>query len=223
MRSKTHPDMWAMNQLYVEGRHADLTADVLTAELDRGLPGARHRRAVVTDDATGRAVAEGMRAAGYAVGPLAVMLLDRDPPAPRPGAAHEIGREAARALQTRIADADPSLPEHDRSVVVEGRAHMRATIPGSRSFAGVDDDVDVCSVTLYTDGATAQPEDVETLTSHRSRGLAASTVSLAVREARAAGCDLVFIVCNAATGPFPLYARLGFRAAGRFWTFNRPA
>lgn len=224
MRSDAHPDMWAMNQLYVEGRHADLNADALAAELDRGLAGARrHRRAVITDDATGRSVAEGMRAAGYEVGPLAVMLLDREPPVSPPGAAHEIDEETARALQTRIAAADPDLPERDRPVVVGGHAHMRAAIPGSRSFAGVDGDVDVCSTTLYTDGATAQPEDVETLPGHRGKGLAAATVSLAAREGLASGCDLVFLVCNAATGPVGLYARLGFRAAGRFWTFNRPA
>ena len=212
-----------MNQLYVEGRHPDLTADALVTELDEGLADARHRRAVITDDATGRAVAEGMRAANYGVGPLAVMLLDREPPQPPPGAAHEIDERAMRALETRIVESDPQAPDHDRRVVIEGHAHMRATIPGTRCFAGVDEGVDVCRTFLYTDGATGQPEDVETLAAHRGKGIAAATVSLAAREALDAGCDLVFIVCDAATGPVALYADLGFRAAGRFWTFNRQA
>ncbi len=67
------------------------------------------------------------------------------------------------------------------------------------------------------------PELVNTLAEHRGHGLAAATVSLAAREALAAGCDMVFIVCAAADGPVALYARLGFRAAGRFWSFTRPA
>lgn len=46
-------------------------------------------------------------------------------------------------------------------------------------------------------------------------------VALASREALAAGCDLVFVVCSLATGPVALYSGLGFRVAGRFWTFNR--
>jgi len=221
-----------MNQLYVEGRRPDLTADALVAELDRGLSDARHRRAVVTDDATGRTVAEGMRAAGYGVGPLAVMLLDREPgpmasghgcPQPPRRVAREIDEQAMRALETRIVESDPQVPEQDRPVIIEGHAHMRVTIPGTRCFAGVDEGVDVCRTFLYTDGSTGQPDDVETLAAHRGKGIAAATVSLAAREALAAGCDLVFIVCNAATGPVGLYADLGFRASGRFWTFNRQA
>lgn len=215
-----------MNQLYVEGRRPDLTAETVVAELDRGLADARHRRAIVTDDATGRRVAEGMRAAGYGVGPLAVMLLDREPPEPAPGVAHEIDEAAMRALETRIVEDDPQIPEHDRAVVVEGHAHMRAASDGRvrvRRFAGTDGGQDVCRTFLYTDGATGQPEDVETLRAHRGKGIAAATVSLAAREALAAGCDLVFILCHAATGPVSLYADLGFRVSGRFWTFNRQA
>jgi GNAT superfamily N-acetyltransferase len=213
--------MWALNQLYVEGPRPELTAGALAAELDRGLAGARHRRAIVTDDATGRRVAEGMRAAGYGVGPLAVMLLDREPDEPLPGVAREVDEATIRALEARIVEQE--IPAEDRAVVLEGHAHMRAAIAGTRLFAGADGGEDVCRVHLFTDGATAQPEDVATLSAHQGKGIAAATVSLAAREAVAAGCDLVFILCNAATGPVALYADLGFRVSGRFWTFNRPA
>ena len=77
-------------------------------------------------------------------------------------------------------------------------------------------------MTLYGDGRTAQPEDVHTLPEHRGHGLSSATVSFAAREARAAGADLVFLVCDAAHGPYPLYAGLGFRAVGRYWAFTRP-
>jgi GNAT superfamily N-acetyltransferase len=216
--------MWAMNQLYVEGAQPQLTAEALCAELDRGLADAHHRRAIVTDDATGRRIADDMRAAGYGAGPLAVMLLDREPPEPPAGLAHEIDEPAMRALEERIVAQDDAIPPHDKQIVIEGHAHMRAARAGGyrvRMFAGVDGGEDVCRTFLYTDGRTGQPEDVETLPAHRGKGLAAATVSLAAREALAAGCDLVFILANAANGPVALYSELGFRVSGRFWTFNR--
>jgi GNAT superfamily N-acetyltransferase len=221
LRNPDMPGMWAMNQLYVEGPQPDLTAETLCAELDRGLADAHHRRAIVTDDATGRRIADGMRAAGYGAGPLAVMLLDREPPVVPESLAREIDEPAMRALEERIVAHDDEIPPHDKQIVIEGHAHMRATIPGTRMFAGVDGGEDVCRTFLYTDGRTGQPEDVETLPAHRGKGLAAATVSLAAREALAAGCDLVFILANAANGPVALYSELGFRVSGRFWTFNR--
>lgn len=221
LRNPAHPHMWAMNQLYVEGRRPDLTAEALAAELDRGLADARHRRAIVTDDATGMALAEGMRAAGYRVTPLMVMLLDAEPPAPPPGMAHEIDERAMQALEERLVVESTHIPEHDRPVVLAGHAHIRATVPGTRVFAGVRKGRDVCQTTLFAHDGIGQPEDVETAASHRGHGIAAATVCLAAREALAAGCETVFILCSAESGPFGLYAGLGFRAAGRFWTFNR--
>jgi GNAT superfamily N-acetyltransferase len=223
MRNAEHPQLWSLNQLYVDGPHPELTADRLTAELDRGLADARHRRAVVTDDATGRALADGMRHAGYSVGPLAVMLLDREPPEPEPGVAREIDEAQMRALEATLVAEDPDIPAIDRPVVLAGHAHVRGAAPGTRRFAGFRDGAGVCQTTLYAHDGVGQPEDVATRPAHRGHGIAAATVSLATREAVAAGCEQVFILCNVSDGPFPLYARLGFRAAGRFWTFNRQA
>ncbi|MCW2989872.1 MAG: family N-acetyltransferase [Solirubrobacterales bacterium] len=215
--------MWSMNQLYVEGRRPELTAAALTAELDRGLADARHRRAVVTDDATGRRLAADMRKAGYGVGVVGVLLLDREPPEPAPGLVREIDEPAMRALETRLVAENPDIPALDRTVVVDGHAHMRSAVPGTRTFAGLRDGEDVCQTTLYARDGVGQPEDVETLTAHRGRGIAAATVSHATREALASGCDLVFILCHLDEGPVALYAGLGYRAAGRFWTFTRQA
>lgn len=221
LRSSAHPQMWAMNQLYVEGPQPGLTAAALIGELDRGLADARHRRAIVSDDETGRALADAMRHAGYRVAPLGVMLLDREPPAPPPALAREIDEREMAALEELVVLASTEIPERDRPVVLEGHAHMRAAIPGTRTFAGLAAGEPVCQTTLFCDRRTGQPEDVETLAAYRGRGIASATVALAAREAIAAGCDLVFILCNLADGPLALYSGLGFRAAGRFWTFNR--
>src|SRR5207253_2786051 len=90
IRCSAHPQLWSLNQLYVEGPHPGLTAAQLTAELDRGLADAGHRRVIVEHDATGRALSEPMRAAGYGVVPLMVMLLEREPSAPSPGLVREV-------------------------------------------------------------------------------------------------------------------------------------
>src|SRR6476646_3343726 len=80
MRCAAHPQLWSLNQLSVERPHPGLLPAHVIAELDRGLADARHRRAIVTDDATGRSIADGMRRAGYSATPLMVMLLDGEPP-----------------------------------------------------------------------------------------------------------------------------------------------
>ncbi|MCW2968582.1 MAG: family N-acetyltransferase [Solirubrobacteraceae bacterium] len=222
-RSAEHPQLWSLNQLHVIGRHPELTAEQLMAELDRGLADVRHRRVVVDDDATGRRLQDDFRKAGWSVGPVLVMVLDREPPVPPVAVAHEIDAPGMDTLDELIMHDDDEIPEHDRPIVLAAHAHMRRAIPGTREFAGVRDGVDACQATLYTDGRTGQVESVGTLRAHRGHGLAAATVGLAAREALAAGCDLVFIVCHADTGPVALYAGLGFRPAGRFWTFTRPA
>ena len=222
IRCSAHPKLWSLNQLYVIGAHPGLTADALVAELDRGLADAGHRRVIVEDDATGRALSEPMRAAGFGVVPLMVLLLAETPPPPPPGVVHEVDYAAMRVLQARLVDEDPDIPAADRPVVAAGQAHVRESLPGTRCYAGMLDGEDVCQTILYSDGATGQPEHVVTLSAARGHGIAAATVAQATRDAVAGGCDLVFMVCDAATGPFPLYTGLGYRAAGRFWAFTRP-
>ena len=55
-----------------------------------------------------------------------------------------------------------------------------------------------------------QIETVDTLEEHRGRGLARATVLVALGEAKASGCDLVFLVADEEDWPKQLYAKLGF-------------
>lgn len=150
------------------------------------------------------------------------MALAGDPPAPTEGLAREADEEELAALDARVVEADAELPEEHRAAVLAGQAHLRAANPGTRRFVGLHDGEPVATTTLFTEGGTAQPEDVSTLPAHRGHGIAGATVALAAREARATGCDLVFLVCDAAGGPVALYASLGFVPVGRSWTFTRP-
>ena len=72
---------------------------------------------------------------------------------------------------------------------------------------------------LYSDGRTAQVDEVGTLEAARGRGLASAVVLAAVAAAQASDHDLVFLVTNAADWPQDLYRRLGFEAVGDVYEF----
>jgi predicted GNAT family acetyltransferase len=82
----------------------------------------------------------------------------------------------------------------------------------------------VARADLYLDRATgvAQIEDVMTDTGHRKRGLARAVLVDALRRARDAGCDLVFLVADADDWPRQLYARVGYTPVGNTYEFLRP-
>jgi predicted GNAT family acetyltransferase len=78
---------------------------------------------------------------------------------------------------------------------------------------------------LYLDAGSgvAQIEDVLTNPAHTGRGYARAIVADGLRRARAAGCDLVFVVADAQDWPKHLYARLGYATTGRTHVFVRPS
>jgi ribosomal protein S18 acetylase RimI-like enzyme len=77
---------------------------------------------------------------------------------------------------------------------------------------------------LYIGDGVGQIEDVSTFEEDRGRGYARAVVLAAVRAAREAGCDLVFLGADETDWPKHLYAKLGFDAVERRWSFlKRPA
>ena len=102
--------------------------------------------------------------------------------------------------------------------VVAARRALAAATP-TRWFCGAWEGRDGCNATLYSDGRTAQVENVGT----RARTCAAAawpapTVSLAVDAALADGHELVLIFADDDDWPKDLYAKLGFRTVGRVRT-----
>ena len=68
---------------------------------------------------------------------------------------------------------------------------------------------------VYSDGGTAQIEDVATLEAFQNRGFARANV-LAALEAARADHDLVFLVAAEDDWPKTLYKKLGFDQVGRW-------
>jgi predicted GNAT family acetyltransferase len=98
----------------------------------------------------------------------------------------------------------------------EARARA-ATNLGIRDEAGEL----VAMTKLYSDGATAQVEDVYTMPAWRNRGCARRLITRAIALAHEARHDLVFIEADDNGWPKQLYARLGFDPVGRIGVFHR--
>jgi predicted GNAT family acetyltransferase len=173
---------------------------------------------------TGERLARGLRPHGWLAERDVYMALrrPRDRPA-EPGLAREVDAATHRIAEAATVREEPY--GRDEEVVrqlVGMRTALGEAVPAVRFFVGRVDGVDAAVTTLYSDGATAQVEDVATLRDHRRRGLARATVSAAIDAAVEMGHRLVFIVADDDDWPKELYARLGFDPIGRAWAFTRP-
>jgi ribosomal protein S18 acetylase RimI-like enzyme len=216
------PRVWSLNTLRME--KANVSAEEIAAEADRlqGAAGLEHRRATVLDESTGRAVEEGFEALGWKPEAFLFMVPRRKPnrPVDTTGVI-EVAREALRPIREAIVnewlddlsdEAMRQIGEMDRLIAAAGNA---------RHFAALVDGKPVSSADLYSDGRTAQIEDVGTLPAHRGAGHASAVVMRALEEARAMGHEFVFLVADARDWPKELYRRLGFDGIGETYAFLR--
>jgi predicted GNAT family acetyltransferase len=140
-----------------------------------------------------------------------------------PGLAREVDAATHRAVEAATVREEPY--GRDEEVVrqlVGMRTALAEAVPAARFFVGSADGVDAAVTTLYSDGVTAQVEDVATLRVYRRRGLARAAVSAAIDAAVEMGHRFVFIVADDDDWPKDLYGRLGFDPIGRTWAFTRP-
>jgi ribosomal protein S18 acetylase RimI-like enzyme len=133
----------------------------------------------------------------------------------------ELDEVALRPARRRLLEGQPwAKPE-----VVE-QLFKAKTLIGQRvttRFFGVELAGEVLSYAdLYVDGADAQVEDVGTLPEHRGQGYATAVILGAIKQARAAGADFVFLVADAEDWPKELYRNLGFDDLGHYTKFFAP-
>lgn len=221
----TLPHVWDLNVLRVD-EPAGATAEALVAEAERlhGDAGHAHRRVAVDDDLAGGALAGPFRTLGWRVDRFLVMGWRGPGERAAPPAAQvvEVDTATLRPLRETIAGAEPWASSEDvvRMVVDSGQLFGRAG--NARHFAAHATGEVASAADLYSDGRTAQVENVATLPEHRGRGYATGVVLRAVEEALASGHDFVFLVADAEDWPKDLYVRLGFAPLGHTWTFLRP-
>jgi ribosomal protein S18 acetylase RimI-like enzyme len=131
-----------------------------------------------------------------------------------------VGERAAAAAATWQAE----QPTWSAGVVAQLGARIRTIESAAEAtFLACKDDEGavIARSDLYVRGGVAQVEEVVTAPSARRHGYASALVLEGVRRARAAGCDLVFLIADADDRPAELYRRLGFADLGRTGSFTR--
>jgi GNAT superfamily N-acetyltransferase len=216
------PERYISNFLLVDALAPDVTAETLVDSADRILGGAgyRHRRVVITDDATGVRMQPSLLAAGYLAEPSVQMVLRRAPDRPPVIAVEECSFAASRALTEEIYRREGQVPADLIPRFVDQHESWERAI-GARRFVARIDGVLAGQCELYLDGLDAQVEFVDTLEEFRGRGVARSVVLGAVAVARDVGAERIFIMGDDDDWPKELYQRLGFDPMARRWDFTR--
>lgn len=203
------------------GEH--LSAQSLIAEADRLMQprGFAHRKIVVDDEELGRSLAPELEAAGWDVNRLLFMVHDGTPANPTGIQVDEIVEAVHTAAKDEFNRRDPYIAEQNVVAQMRGLARRVSEATDKRCFAAYVDGTIAAVCELYSDGITAQLEDVATLEEHRKKGLARAVVSRALAEAQAWGHETVFLVADADDWPKQMYAKLGFEEAGLTYQFLR--
>jgi GNAT superfamily N-acetyltransferase len=221
--NRSLPRLWDWNTLRIESADGASAADLAReADAVQGGAGLLHRKITVDDAALGERLAPGFERIGWQVQPLLVMAHRRAPDrTPDLSGVDEVGERALRPARLAAAQGDSwsKDPETVRQLIAGKQLKAEAT--SIRWFAARVDGKPASYCELYSDGRTAQIEDVATLPKHRGKGLARAVVLRALAEARGTGHDLVFLLADAGDWPQELYAKLGFDPVGRFYSFLR--
>jgi ribosomal protein S18 acetylase RimI-like enzyme len=214
------PVVWSLNLLRIE--QSGPTAEEIAAEAERlqGEAGLEHRRVAIQDENTGRALEAGFVSLGWKPDVFLFMVPRGEPKrAVDTTGVVEVEREDLQPIRKAIlgewlgeldGEVMRQIAESDRRFAEAGNA---------RHFAVLVDGKPVSSTDLFSDGRTAQIEDVGTLPDHRGAGHASAVVTKALEEARAMGHDFIFLVADARDWPKEMYRRLGFDGIGEKYAF----
>ncbi len=214
------PSYWDGNALRVE-RPGDATAAQLTAEADRLFEGFAHRTIVVPDESAGSRLAAALGGVGWEVDRLVYMALKREADRETDMAVEEctFDEVSPLLLETNLHSHGGMSQESAETNVAVRRLFVEVT--GTRFFVVRVDGVPAGFCELSVHEGVAELDDVHTLERFRGRGIARGVVGHAVRQAREARADLVFLIADDADWPKDLYVKLGFDPVSRFWQFTK--
>jgi GNAT superfamily N-acetyltransferase len=214
------PRVWSLNLLRADGSTAGAEDLVAEAERVQGDAGLRHRRVLVTNAEAGQRLEPRFNALGWKTDAFLFMAPGRNPSRDvDTSAAVEVDREALVPVREQILREWLTDPDDETIRQVQESERLVARAGNARHFAVLVDGVAVSGTDLYSDGLTAQIEDVSTLPDHRGHGYASAVVMRALEEARAGGHGFVFLTADARDWPKELYRRLGFEPLGEKYAY----
>jgi ribosomal protein S18 acetylase RimI-like enzyme len=216
------PGRYDSNFLRVELPLGQTTPGELAAEADRLQAHLGHREVIVEDVDAGARLAAGFRELGYVVERLAYMALRTEPSDAPALPVREVSPQVLRPTLVVANLAIDGMAKADAEMLADFRP-ISAERAGARYFAVELDGVLASYCELYLHESAAQVEDVNTLEAFRNRGAGRAVVLAAIKEARAAGADLIWLLADADDWPRHLYAKLGFERVGGAWQFTKMA
>jgi GNAT superfamily N-acetyltransferase len=219
------PDVWSRNYLFATKELETVSAEELAREAERllGQAGLRHRKVEVFDDTAGARLEPEFLELGWTRECDVIMVASRDADQPADtSAVEEVTIDDLAPAWTESWATDPAVFSSDVARQLVENKRSLGNEPDTRFFAARVDGEIASYCELYSDGRTAQIENVLTLERFRGRGLARATVSRALQDARDGGHDLVFLIADRDDWPKELYGKLGFDEAGQIWEFMLP-
>ncbi len=201
-------EVYSLNVLVVEEPQPDLTLDAVDAALGERFSTNRWSSALIEDEPTAARIEAQARERGWKVERELLMDLRREPGRLVDTSSIEEGdEETTLALSSRWFAEDFSEQGEATLRQLDDYAARELRSRPTRVFL-TPDKAAMCK--LWSDGATAQVEDVFTAPEARGRGHARTLVTHAIGEARRGGHGLIFIVADDDDTPKELYGRLGF-------------
>lgn len=219
-----YPKVYDMNYLRADADLAEVTAEQLIDDVEAllGSRGYEHRQVEFHDDAAADRLEPAMRAAGWER--FRALFMTQARQTERRDGLPEAGEVAWEELRPTVIEQLRREPFATSEAVVQQLTDKREVLARTTHLRHVGARVDgriVSYADLYSDGVTAQIEEVGTLEEFRGRGLASAVVVAAADVARAEGHDLIFLVADDDDWPKALYARLGFDAVGLVSSFRK--
>ena len=208
--------IWSLNVLRAE-QPGDATAEEIVAEADRVQAELGHRRVILPPGAA--VLEEGFRRLGWKPDHFLFMVYRGGGEPADTARVEEVEPRRLRRLREEIIR--EWQPDADEKTVSEMNAAnlLQVKAANSRIFGIVEAGEVVSSAQLFSDGGTAQVEDVATLPAYRGRGHAKALVNRAVEEAVAGNHEFIFLVAEGHDWPKKLYNRLGFEQVGSRFAF----
>ena len=208
--------IWSLNVLRAE-QPGDATAEEIVAEADRVQAELGHRRVILPPGAA--VLEEGFRRLGWKPDHFLFMVYRGGGEPADTARVEEVEPRRLRRLREEIIR--EWQPDADEKTVSEMNAAnlLQVKAANSRIFGIVEAGEVVSSAQLFSDGGTAQVEDVATLPAYRGRGHAKALVTRAVEEAVAGNHEFIFLVAEGDDWPKKLYNRLGFAEVGSRFAF----
>ncbi len=202
LRTPSVPNYWDVNAVRVET--TGVSAETMLAAAEHLLADCAHRKLDVEDEATGEAARPFFAARGWLT-ERHTLMRRTGPPPPIAHDVQETPLAATRALRTEW------YGEHgDEAFMVAqepiwARRGMRAFMYGSDGF-----------VTLAIGPGAVEIDSLYVRAHVRGHGVGASLVAAALA---AGGEDVAWVVADDEGLARPLYERLGFETASRFYDF----